>query len=287
MNKINKHSILIIGGPNSGKTHFGAQLYGRLNSRQFEFKIDPKNRPADLSIFEDALNKLYDGKRASHTEAGANRNIALKITNEKNCEVIFAFPDYAGEQITSIVESRKVNDLWQDYIDKSSSWILFIRLKELSPLEDIIDKGIPSPDEIQNRNSQPPPVKISEAAFFIELLQTLIYIKGLSTFNKIDSPKLTVLLSCWDELNLPEKTVPSSQLQEKLPMLFDFLKNNWKQDSLSVLGLSSTEKSLTDEPDDEYIDRTPIKFGYIISKTGERQKDLTLSIWDFIEYEQN
>lgn len=284
---MNKHSILIIGGPNTGKTHFGAQLYERINSRQFEFKIDPKNRPSDLSIFEDARNNLYDGKRAAHTEAGANRSIDLKITNEKNCEIIFTFPDYAGEQITSIVENRKVNDLWQEYIEKSSSWILFIRLNDLNPLEDIINKGIPSPEEIKKRNIQPPPVKISEAAFFIELLQTLSYIKGLSTFNKIDKPNLTVVLSCWDELNLLKDTVPLTLLQERLPMLSDFLINNWHKDSLSILGVSSTEKSLTDKPDDEYIDQTPIKFGYIINKTGERQNDLTLSIWDFIGYEQN
>src|SRR6056297_1185379 len=114
MNDIEKHNILIIGGPNTGKTHFGAQLYERINSR-FEFKIDTSNRPSDLSIFQDAINNLYNGKRAAHTETGANRSIELIITDEKNSEVKLAFPDYAGEQITSIVDNRKVNDLWKDY----------------------------------------------------------------------------------------------------------------------------------------------------------------------------
>lgn len=287
MDDIIQHNILIIGGPNTGKTHFGAQLYERINSRQFDFKIDPKNRPSDLSIFEDAIKNIYNGKRAAHTEAGANRSIELIITNEKYTEVALAFPDYAGEQITSIVDNRKVNDLWQDYIDKSTSWVLFIRLNDLIPLEDIVNKGIPSPEEIQKRKSQPPPVKISEAAFFIELLQTLAYIKGLSFFTPVDKPNLTVVLSCWDELNLPKDKVPSTLLQERLPMLFDFLNNNWQKESLSILGLSSTEKSLTDEPDNDFIDKEPISFGYFIKKNGERQKDLTISIWDFIGYEQN
>ena len=165
MNDMEKHNILIIGGPNTGKTHFGIQLYERINSRQFEFKIDPKNRPSDLSIFEDGLKNIYNGQRAAHTEAGANRSIELIITDEKNSEVKLAFPDYAGEQITSIVDNRKVNDLWKDYIENSTSWVLFVRLNELTPLEDIVNKGIPSAEEIQKRNSQPPPVKVSEAAF--------------------------------------------------------------------------------------------------------------------------
>ena len=282
-----KYNILIIGGPNTGKTHFGAQLYERINSRQFKFKIDPKNRPSDLTIFEDARNNLYDGKRATHTEAGANGSIELKITNEKNSEVVFAFPDYAGEQITLIVDNRMVNDLWQDYIEKSTSWVLFIRLNDLILFEDIVNKGIPSPEEIQKRKSQPPPIKISEAAFFVELLQTLAYIKGLSTFTQINKPNLTVVLSCWDEMNLPTNKVPFTLLQERLPMLFDFLKNNWQKESLKIIGLSSTEKSLTDEPDDDFIDKGPINFGYFIDKTGVLQKDLTLSIWDFIGDEQN
>lgn len=285
MNDMEKHNILIIGGPNTGKTHFGIQLYERINSRQFEFKIDPKNRPSDLSIFEDGLKNIYNGQRAAHTEAGANRSIELIITDEKNSEVKLAFPDYAGEQITSIVNNRKINDLWNDYIENSTSWVLFIRLNELTPLEDIVNKGIPSAEEIQKRNSQPPPVKVSEAAFYVELLQTLAYIKGLSTFSPISQPNLTVVLSCWDELEIPVGQVPSTLLQERLPMLFDFLNNNWQNESLAVIGLSSTEKSLTDEPDDEFIDKEPINFGYYINKKGDSQRDLTLSIKDFIGHE--
>ena len=285
MNEMEKHNILIIGGPNTGKTHFGIQLYERINSRQFEFKIDPQNRPSDLSIFEDGLKNIYNGKRAAHTEASANRSIELKIIDEKNSEVKLAFPDYAGEQITSIVDNRKINDLWQDYIENSTSWVLFIRLNELTILEDIVNKGIPSAEEIQKRNSQPPPVKISEAAFYVELIQTLSYIKGLSTFSPIVEPNLTVVLSCWDELDLPEDQVPSTLLQERLPMLFDFLNNNWQNESLSIIGLSSTEKSLTDDPDDDFMDKEPINFGYFVDKGGSRNKDLTSLIWDFIGHE--
>ena len=47
MIKINK--ILIIGGPNAGKTHFGGQLYGRLNMRTEHYRIT--SLPEDLTIF--------------------------------------------------------------------------------------------------------------------------------------------------------------------------------------------------------------------------------------------
>lgn len=275
-------NILIIGGPNAGKTHFGGQLYGRLESRKFEYKIAVNNKPTDLSIFQEVLDNLAEGKRAHHTEASANKSIELITEDSLGNNVIFSFPDYAGEQVKMIVNDRRVNSIWKDYIDKSTSWVLFIRLHDIQIIEDIINRGIPNPEELQKRKEQIPLVKISDAAHFVELLQTLIYIKGLSVQNKIEKPNLTIVISCWDLLGLEGNTLPSKVLEERLTLLYDFVTNNWKLNSLRILGLSSTEKTLTDDPDDDFIDQTPVKFGYIINSKGELEKDLTLSINTFI-----
>jgi GTPase SAR1 family protein len=282
MDNATENSVLIIGGPNAGKTHFGGQLYGRLISRKFNYKISPNNLPADLTIFEDVINKLAEGKRAGHTEASANRNIELKIDDENDNSVVFTFPDYAGEQVNFIVDNRRINTIWKQYIEQSSSWMLFVRLDDLKPLEDIINKGIPEPEELKKRNATPPPVKVSDAAHFVELLQMLLYIKGIPSLNKINKPNITIVLSCWDVQKLPDNTLPFEVLKQRLPLLYDFVKNNWAEKSLSIIGLSSTGKTLTDEADEEYIDKTPIKFGYIINPNGIKEEDLTLSIQTFI-----
>src|SRR5690606_31126847 len=131
-------------------------------------------------------------------------------------------PDYAGEQVKSIVENRRISTIWKEYIDISSSWMLFIRLDEIPPLEDIINRGIPNAEEIQKRQSQVPPVKISDAAHFVELLQMLLYVKGIPSLNKIKKPNLSIVLSCWDILKLPDNTLPSEILKERLPLLYHF-----------------------------------------------------------------
>jgi len=282
MDKATENSVLIIGGPNAGKTHFGGQLYGRLISRKFNYKIAPNNLPADLTIFEDVINKLAEGRRAGHTEASANRNIELKIDDENGNKVVFAFPDYAGEQINFIVDNRRINTIWEQYIEASSSWMLFVRLDDLKPVEDVINKGIPEPEELKKRNATPPPVKVSDAAHFVELLQMLLYMKGIPALNKINKPNITIVLSCWDIHKFEDNTLPYDVLKERLPLLYNFLQNTWTENSLSIIGLSSTGKTLTDEADEEYIDRTPINFGYIINPNGVKENDLTLSIQTFI-----
>lgn len=282
MDNATENSVLIIGGPNAGKTHFGGQLYGRLISRKFNYKIAPNNLPADLTIFEDVINKLAEGKRAGHTEASANRNIELKIDDENGNNIVFTFPDYAGEQVNFIVDNRRINPVWKQYIEKSNSWMLFVRLDDLKPLEDIINKGIPDPEELNKRNATPPPVKVSDAAHFVELLQMFLYMKGIPSLNKINKPNLTIVLSCWDLQNFQDYTLPFDVLRERLPLLYDFVKNTWTEKSLSIIGLSSTGKTLTDEADEEYIDKTPIKFGYVINPNGIKEEDLTLSIQTFI-----
>src|SRR5690554_3498845 len=117
MDNTTENSVLIIGGPNAGKTHFGGQLYGRLNSRLFNYKIAPHNRLSDLTIFQEVIDRLSEGKRAGHTEASANRSIELKIEDQDGSKIIFEFPDYAGEQINFLVDNRRINKVWKQYIE--------------------------------------------------------------------------------------------------------------------------------------------------------------------------
>jgi Double-GTPase 1 len=110
-----------------------------------------------------------------------------------------------------------------------------------------------------------------------------LFVKKISQLSNINNkPNLTILLTCWDIPKLSEGVKPSQELNSRLPMLYNYLKNTWDEDSLTILGLSSTSKNLTDEPDEEYIDKTPIKFGYIINSEGIKEDDITLSIDRFI-----
>jgi hypothetical protein len=279
----NKNNILIIGGPNVGKTHYGGQLYGRLQTRESFYKI--VTPPENLSIFREVLESLNDGKAANHTNVNSNEILELQIEDTSGKKITFNFPDYGGEQVRAIVTDRRITKIWKDQVEKSDSWMLFIRLDEMLPLEDIINRGIPEIKVLEKRNKQAEMLKLSDSAFFTELVQILLYAKKAASFKKIDTPKLTIVLSCWDvlESQIGDK-LPWEILQEKLPSFWNYLTQTWNSENLNILGLSATEKSLDKTtPDRDFIKKGPEKFGYIITPEGVKEPDLTLSIASFVE----
>jgi len=89
--------------------------------------------------------------------------------------------------------------------------------------------------------------------------------------------KMTVVLTCWDELNTEEK--PRDLLGKRLPFFLTFLESNWNAECLNIIGLSAQEFSLkVQENKEKYQIDGPEKFGYLILPDGRKTKDITLLI---------
>jgi len=280
---ITTNEILIIGGPNAGKTHFGGQLYGRLNARTEHYRIT--SLPEDITIFQEVLDNLNEGRSSGHTNVNAHKTLELEIEDNNGSKSVFSFPDYGGEQIRAIVNDRRVNKAWKEQIDKCNSWMLFIRPDEIIQIEDVVNRGLPDQEVLKNRNEKSEPMALSDSAFYTELLQILLYVKKVGIKQKTSVPKLTVILSCWDLLSIEDqKELPQDVLQDKLPELFSFITGTWKEEACNIIGLSSIEKSLSNkDSDQEFVKKGPENFGYIITHAGKKENDLTLTISTFIE----
>lgn len=277
------NTILIIGGPNAGKTHFGGQLFGRLNAKTEHFKIT--SLPDDITIFQEVLDNLNDGKSSGHTNVSSHKRLKLEIESASGQKSEFSFPDYGGEQIKTIVNSRRVDKTWAEQIDRSSSWMLFIRVDELQVLEDVVNRGLPEQQVLKKRTEKKDKMVFSNTAFYIELLQILLYVKKVGTKKRIFAPKLIVALSCWDKLpDLDQAKLPEKVFEEKLPGLLSFIREIWNDDAFKTIGLSSVGKDLSNKKSDpEFVKKGPESFGYIITPDGKKEIDLTLTISYFID----
>lgn len=269
------NNILIIGGPNSGKTHFGGQLYLRFRCDEYNYRISTP--PEDLTVFQEVVDCLYDGRSATHTNVDSHKNLSLEVVDSKGYVTSISFPDYGGEQVKQIVDNRQINELWRSQILGSNNWIFFIRLDEVTEIEDIVNR--PLPESVSTKNNTDAVLKISDNAFFVELLQMLLFAKQVPLKQNITIPQLMVVLSCWDALKLDEGTTPVMLLKSKLPLFYEFVSNLWNEKDLDIVGLSSTGKTLSDKKsDDEYLSDSPENFGYIILPDGKKEKDLTILI---------
>lgn len=278
-----KNTILIIGGPNAGKTHFGGQLFGRLNAKTERYKIT--SLPDDITIFQEVLDNLNDGKAAGHTNSGSHKRLKLEIQSTSGEKSEFSFPDYGGEQINTIVSTRRVDKTWADQIEKSDSWMLFIRVDELELLEDVVNRGLPQLEVVKKRDAKTSKMTVSNFAFYVELLQILLHVKKVGTKSKIGKPKLVLALSCWDKLSpSDQKKLPLEVLNEKVPGLLNYIQETWKDGAFSSIGLSSVGKDLhKDTSDLDFVKKGPENFGFIITPEGIKESDLTLTISYFVD----
>ena len=274
-----EENILVLGDSGTGKTHFAVQLFGRLFKSTIA-KWKPKSTPENLEIFKSGFERLAKGLEIEHTPSAFHQDISFRVVNEHNAEINFTYPDYAGEQLRNLVNSRSLNETWLQRIASSTSWLLFIKINSIKEVEDIITRGMPEYGEISNFREKESQEKfqIGDQAFFIELLQMLVRIKEASFLVQQQLPQLTIMLSCWDEYMATKLSVakPDDALKQKMPMLHTFLHTNWLKNNLNIIGLSSTGKKLDEKiPDDDFLDDGPEKFGYWINEKGQEEKDLT------------
>lgn len=280
-----ERSILLIGESNVGKTHYGAQFLKRLMVK--ECSLQMSEAPTNIEAFSNALACLTEGKATAHTPSDAYLESVWPVTSEQGGHAELVWPDYGGEQVSSLVAQRQIPVKWKERVMGATDWVLMLRLQSIRFEEDLLSRPFHTLFERDKENDQTkagdqPTVDkqsdvfdMSDQARAIELLQILLYFSKANLDQPIEKPRLTILLSCWDELKTEE--LPGQLLESRLPMLWSFLCSNWM--SPEVYGLSSLGRPLsTGSPDEDYEIQGPEEFGYVVLPDGSQNKDITLPI---------
>lgn len=265
--------LALFGESNTGKSHYGGQLLSRIEAETCELSL--RDAPTDLSPFEEVRTRLNAGLPAAHTSSGVYRESIWPVKSRAGHKFDLTWPDYAGEQIRQLIDTRRMEQAWLDRVQSADGWILMVRASLAKPDEDIFSKPLkdlrsPEADAV----AQP---KRSHQARLVELLQMLLHARGLHGAREV--PALVILMSCWDELGLAEGTKPDAQLKACLPLLSSYIQCHWGGNKSGVFGLSALESALdVQKPNEAFINRGPEQFGYVIDPEGTRTGDLTLPI---------
>ena len=267
-------SILVVGEHNVGKTNYGIQLFGRL--RLAASRLEMAGTPASIAPFEAGLASLNDGRAPDHTPTAANHELILPLRLDQRTFSL-SWPDYGGEQVSDILRTRALSEVWQRKVDLSDAWMLFIRLSADTNTADALKRpatgkrgGAKAPPPVPETTQH---VNWNSNARTIELLQMLLHAKRVNTRGRVHTPPLLVALACWDELN--EEARPGAALAARMPLLHAYLTNAWAADDLAIFGLSSLGGNLdTSEVKDTHRDEGPEQQGYVVLPNGDTTIDI-------------
>ena len=267
-----QHTILLVGESNVGKTHYGAQFLKRLVVKSCALKMS--GAPTNLDAFTTALSCLTEGKSTDHTPANTYVESVWPITDEAGRYAELIWPDYGGEQVRNLVTQRRIPAAWRERVLEATDWVLLIRLHSLRSEDDLFSRPLQS-FAVAEPQGEAAAYEPSDQARTVELLQILLYLAQSHLDRPLRKPRLTIMLSCWDELETTE--LPPDLLASRLPMLWSFVRSNWI--SPNVMGLSALERALSKtDADREYAIRGPEEFGYVVLSDGVKNTDITLPI---------
>jgi hypothetical protein len=267
-----QHSVLLVGESNVGKTHYGAQFLKRLMVKACALKMS--GAPTNLEAFNTALSCLTEGKSTDHTPANTYVESVWPITDEAGRYAELIWPDYGGEQVRNLVTQRRIPAAWRERVLEATDWVLLIRLHSLRSEDDLFSRPLQSFASAVPQGEEAA-YEPSDQARTVELLQMLLYLAQFHLDRPLRKPRLTILLSCWDELETT--ALPADLLASRLPMLWSFVRSNWT--SPTVIGLSALERALSKtDADQEYATRGPEEFGYVMLPNGVKDTDITLPI---------
>ncbi|OAT68667.1 hypothetical protein AWB85_24170 [Mycobacteroides immunogenum] len=271
--------ILVLGGPSSGKSTFLMQLYGRAASGECSLTI--RSAPTSLSAVSEGWKRLQQGLPPAHTPHGTDTVLTLETVDKESRHVDITIPDYAGEDLQRMGEARRVSERWRELASTSDHWVVMVRLSQYLDIPDLISRPIgelASADHVPNDEAAD---MLPLDLLTVEVLQSLRHARLVAAVPQSRRLRLTLALSCWDELNLPGDARPEDIAYQRLALLDSYCRARWPSSDYRVVGLSSQGRVLSDdEPAEEFIDLGPQKMGWLIDQTGAQDPDLTKLVTD-------
>lgn len=266
-------TILVLGGPKSGKTHYGAQLAIRLTKKTSALKF--YEQPENLGLFEEPMECLGRGRLAKHTPVIVSKDVVLPIELPNGSRARVVWPDYGGEQVQAMLRSRVTSLDWNERAMTAEGWLLMVRPELFRATRDLLHRPLKD-FEPKSEPTSSLPGWMPEAEL-AEMLQMLLFARRSGRESRIAIPRLVIAITCWDESKTSDATTrPQDELKRITPMLANFIEGLWERRSLTVVGVSALGKSLSATDDDEdFVDRGPHRQGFVVLPDGSKTEDLT------------
>lgn len=296
-------SIILIGGPDSGKTNYLARLWPSFRRKKGELRAD--KTPTDISYVDSAVEHLMMGEFAPRSDrnlevgrADFSIDVRANFGNSEPCSLMI--PDISGELWNKAVATSEISAEWLDILQESEGAVLFVRHASdqmVQPLDWVTarsaisllsddNSGIENNTDGEPDNRAEPPIDSQEQSIPTQVLLCEL-LRYLSTFLAVradgSAPKVSVVIAAWDMVGPELKAEgPRKYLEREFPLFAGRLACESRL-SIKIFGTSIVGGDLNDDPEFKatYFDRDITEHGYVVVQESDRVQtvdDITLPI---------
>jgi hypothetical protein len=279
------HSIILVGGPDSGKTNYLARLWEALRSRDGGLRAP--DVPTEIKYVEEALAYLLQGQFAPRSdktlEEGNSFSVPVVATGDVAAERFeIVVPDVSGELWKRAVETCELPIQWMNDLKSASGALLFVRIgsdQNVEPLDWVTAAALlrmpgVQPEDNGGKRNIPTQVSLCELLRFMEF--------SLGAEDGKVRPRVAILVTAWDRLDAERAAAgPTAYLTAEYPLLAGRLRDISKFD-VRVFGVSVVGGDFVDEEFKQIFFHTDLKSaGFVVQERQgriEKKQDLTLPV---------
>lgn len=274
-------NIVLVGGPNSGKSNYIARLWVSLSKD--EGRLFAPTTPDRIDYVEKLVEHLFSGKFAPRSDSSLHEegndlvvDVAMREANPAVSSSLFV-PDVLGEVWKSAVANSHLAQRWHDLLSTTTSALLFVHANSPDNCDaldwvtagELLAAGMGSTEDA---NEIPTQVAMCE---LLRMLEDLLS-------KEEGKPRVAVIIAAWDKLDPRERTsAPIKYLDKQFPLFAGRLRDALDID-VRVFGLSVVGGDLS-EPDfrQRLLQTGVVGNGYVVFEHAgviNEIKDVTLPI---------
>lgn len=273
-------SVILLGGPDSGKTNFVGRLWPALDAKKGN--LVAARQPDDIGFVLDTADHLFQGHFAPRTEhADRRRDFEVVVRPaEGGDETAIVIPDISGELWRGAVLNSEISQDWMDELRRADGALLFIRVGsdlDVRPLDWVTSRKLLAKiGQDDDRSKLPTQVMLCELVRYLEL----------SMARRPDGgrPRLSVVVAAWDRVDQGTfDNGPGAYLAREYPLFAGRLADCDGLD-IQTFGLSVVGGDLKDDHAfrDKYLEGGLDQFGWVAARGEDgrwaRQPDITLPV---------
>ncbi len=241
---MNRKSIVLVGGPDSGKSNYVGRLW--ISLKEHKGTLIRAGMPSSTEYVDSICAHLLKGEFAGRTDRNSERqdfSVSLKIGNDEESTDLVV-PDFSGELWRDAVTNSELPQEWLDELGKAEGALLFVRVH--SPLNVQPLDWVTARDMLRHIGEGKDKAELPTQVILCELLRLLQ--DRLSNRPDGGKPRVAIIVTAWDLLDAQSQAAgPAAYLCKEFP-LFSGALDDVDRIDIRIYGVSILGGDLQRDP---------------------------------------